>query len=86
MATSTAQHSVNYRAREAYVLTTLLCAALIEAILGFQCNHVGGGTKTRRPITLHMKYNSSCVQPSCTLVTEENGDQQVSLEELQASL
>ena len=32
-----------------------------------------------------MKYNSSCVQPSCTLVTEENGDQQVSLEELQVS-
>ena len=28
--------------------------------MGFQFNHVGGGTKTRRrPITLHMKYNSA---------------------------
>ena len=53
--------------------------------MGFQFNHVGGGTKTRRPITLHMKYNSACVQPNCYLVTEEFGEQEVSLEELQVS-
>ena len=51
--------------------------------MGFQFNHVGGGTKTRRPITLHMKYNSECVQPLCTLMTEGNGEQEVTLEELQ---
>lgn len=51
--------------------------------MGFQFNHVGGGTKTRRPITLHMKYNSACVQPHCYLVTEEFGEQEVTLEELQ---
>ena len=51
--------------------------------MGFQFNHVGGGTKTRRPITLHMKYNSSCVQPNCFLVTDDAGDQEISLEELQ---
>ena len=51
--------------------------------MGFQFNHVGGGTKTRRPITLHMKYNSSCVQPHCYLVTEEFGEQDLTLEELQ---
>lgn len=60
-----------------------LCAALVEALMGFQFNHVGGGTKTRRPITLHMKYNSSCVQPNCYLVTDDAGEQEVSLEELQ---
>ena len=51
--------------------------------MGFQFNHVGGGTKTRRPITLHMKYNSGCIQPQCYLLTEEFGEQDVSLEELQ---
>lgn len=58
-------------------------SALVEALMGFQFNHVGGGTKTRRPITLHMKYNSACVQPHCFLVTDEFGEQDVSLEELQ---
>lgn len=51
--------------------------------MGFQFNHVGGGTKTRRPITLHMKYNSACVQPVCFLVTEDAGEAELSLEELQ---
>lgn len=51
--------------------------------MGFQFNHVGGGTKTRRPITLHMKYNAVCVQPVCYLLTEEFGEQEVSLEEVQ---
>ncbi|KAK9814730.1 hypothetical protein WJX72_010634 [[Myrmecia] bisecta] len=58
-------------------------SALVEALMGFQFNHVGGGTKTRRPITLHMKYNSACVQPNCFLLTEDYGEQEVSLEELQ---
>jgi hypothetical protein len=58
-------------------------AALVEALMGFQFNHVGGGTKTRRPITLHMKYNSACVQPNCYLITDEFGEQEASLEELQ---
>lgn len=56
---------------------------LQPACAGFQFNHVGGGTKTRRPITLHMKYNSSAVQPTCFLLTEDCGEQEVSLEELQ---
>lgn len=51
--------------------------------MGFQFNHVGGGTKTRRPITLHMKYNSASVQPNCFLITEDYGEQEVTLEELQ---
>lgn len=46
-------------------------SALVEALMGFQFNHVGGGTKTRRPITLHMKYNAACVEPLCYLVTDE---------------
>ncbi|KAJ8479099.1 hypothetical protein OPV22_022826 [Ensete ventricosum] len=29
-------------------------SALVEALMDFQFNHVGRGTKTRRPITLHM--------------------------------
>lgn len=61
-------------------------AALVEALMGFQFNHVGGGTKTRRPITLHMKYNSGCVQPTCYLMLEDVGEQEVSLEELQVPL
>lgn len=54
--------------------------------MGFQFNHVGGGTKTRRPITLHMKYNSACIQPHCFLITDEFGEQEASLEELQVCL
>jgi len=42
--------------------------------MGFQFNHVGGGTKTRRPITLHMKYNSACVQPVCFLCTDDSSN------------
>ncbi|KAI8476585.1 MAG: P-loop containing nucleoside triphosphate hydrolase protein [Monoraphidium minutum] len=62
-------------------------SALVEALMGFQFNHVGGGTKTRRPITLHMKYCSSAVQPNCYLLGEEGGgaagEREVTLEELQ---
>ncbi|KAH9607573.1 hypothetical protein KSS87_012939 [Heliosperma pusillum] len=45
-------------------------SALVEALMGFQFNHVGGGTKTRRPITLHMKYNPDCESPLCFLVSD----------------
>lgn len=55
----------------------------IFVLQGFQFNHVGGGTKTRRPITLHMKYNKDAVQPCCFLMTEDAGEQEVTLEELQ---
>lgn len=44
-------------------------SALVEALMGFQFNHVGGGTKTRRPITLHMKYDPDCESPLCYLVS-----------------
>ncbi|ERM97732.1 dynamin-like protein ARC5 [Amborella trichopoda] len=61
-------------------------SALVEALMGFQFNHVGGGTKTRRPITLHMKYNALCEEPACHLLSESNPPQAVekSLEEIQA--
>eukprot|EP00879_Flechtneria_rotunda_P027980 GHRR01030050.1.p1 GENE.GHRR01030050.1~~GHRR01030050.1.p1 ORF type:complete len:279 (+),score=71.66 GHRR01030050.1:289-1125(+) len=64
----------------------IVCASTVmmpSVFAGFQFNHVGGGTKTRRPITLHMKYNSAAVQPTCYLLTEDSGEQQVTLEELQ---
>lgn len=35
--------------------------------MGFQFNHVGGGTKTRRPIAINMKYNAMCHEPRCYL-------------------
>lgn len=46
-------------------------SALVEALMGFQFNHVGGGTKTRRPITLHMKYNPLCELPLCHLASSD---------------
>ncbi|KAF1876522.1 hypothetical protein Lal_00021236, partial [Lupinus albus] len=45
-------------------------SALVEALMGFQFNHVGGGTKTRRPITLHMKYEPQCHSPNCYLLSD----------------
>ncbi|XP_027159795.1 dynamin-like protein ARC5 [Coffea eugenioides] len=61
-------------------------SALVEALMGFQFNHVGGGTKTRRPITLHMKYNPDCDSPLCHLLSDSDPsiDQQLSLQEIQA--
>jgi GTPase SAR1 family protein len=61
-------------------------SALVEALMGFQFNHVGGGTKTRRPITLHMKYNAMCEEPRCYLITEDRPprEEEKTLEELQA--
>ena len=43
-------------------------SALVEALMGFQFNHVGGGTKTRRPIAINMKYNATAVEPRCFLL------------------
>lgn len=39
--------------------------------MGFQFNHVGGGTKTRRPITINMKYNAQCTEPVCYLARDD---------------
>lgn len=47
-------------------------SALVEALMGFQFNHVGGGTKTRRPITLHMKYDPLCELPLCRLISDDH--------------
>ncbi|GAQ80690.1 dynamin family protein [Klebsormidium nitens] len=60
-------------------------SALVEALMGFQFNHVGGGTKTRRPITLHMKYNPECIEPRCYLITDDRRmkEEERTLEELQ---
>ena len=57
-------------------------SALIEGLMGFQFNHVGGGTKTRRPIALQMQYHPKREQPSCYLLTAD-GEQQLSLVALQ---
>ncbi|XP_057415995.1 dynamin-like protein ARC5 [Lotus japonicus] len=61
-------------------------SALVEALMGFQFNHVGGGTKTRRPITLHMKYDPQSDSPSCSLVSDSDPSlsQQLSLPQIQA--
>ncbi|GER42695.1 dynamin-like protein ARC5 [Striga asiatica] len=61
-------------------------SALVEALMGFQFNHVGGGTKTRRPITLHMKFNPECDAPLCHLLSESDPSvpQEKSLQEIQA--
>lgn len=47
-------------------------SALLEALMGFQFNHVGGGTKTRRPITLHMKFNPDSEDPLCFLLVSDS--------------
>jgi uncharacterized membrane protein YgcG len=59
-------------------------SALIEAIMGFQFNQVGGGTKTRRPIALRMQYNPNCVTPLCFLTLENGKEEQRSLQDIQA--
>ncbi|KAH9686238.1 Dynamin-like protein ARC5 [Citrus sinensis] len=62
-------------------------SALVEALMGFQFNHVGGGTKTRRPITLHMKYNPLCELPLCHLASSDVDPtlaQEKSLQEIQS--
>ena len=57
-------------------------SALIEALMGFQFNHVGGGTKTRKPIALQMQYAADADEPRCFLQTTA-GERAVTLEELQ---
>lgn len=44
-------------------------SALVEALMGFQFNHVGGGTKTRRPVALHLRFNPRCDEPQCSLLS-----------------
>lgn len=63
-------------------------SALVEALMGFQFNHVGGGTKTRRPITLHMKYRPDCELPLCRLVSDSDPAVApiMSLEEIQVNV
>jgi hypothetical protein len=51
--------------------------------VGFQFNHVGGGTKTRRPIAIHMTYSALCVEPRCYLLKEEAVEEEMSLQDLQ---
>jgi Dynamin family len=46
-------------------------SALVEALMGFQFNHVGGGTKTRRPVELRLRYNPDCKEaPYCQLMSD----------------
>jgi GTPase SAR1 family protein len=59
-------------------------SALIEALMGFQFNQVGGGTKTRRPVALRMQYNPSCTTPLCFLTLENGKEEQRSLADIQA--
>lgn len=58
-------------------------SALIEALMGFQFNQVGGGTKTRRPIALRMQYNPRCGEPKCFLQGEDGVERAKSLAEIQ---
>ena len=59
-------------------------SALIEALMGFQFNQVGGGTKTRRPVALRMQYNPSCTSPVCYLTLENGKEEQRSLADIQS--
>ena len=58
-------------------------SALIEALMGFQFNQVGGGTKTRRPVALRMQYNPRCAHPRCFLQGEDGVERPKSLHEIQ---
>lgn len=58
-------------------------SALVEALMGFQFNQVGGGTKTRRPIALHMRYNPACSQPICYLTNDAGVEERKTLDEIQ---
>ncbi|KAL3809146.1 hypothetical protein ACHAXA_008385 [Cyclostephanos tholiformis] len=58
-------------------------SALIEALMGFQFNQVGGGTKTRRPIALRMQYNPRCAHPRCFLQGDDGIERPKSLSEIQ---
>ncbi|EJK61165.1 hypothetical protein THAOC_18392, partial [Thalassiosira oceanica] len=58
-------------------------SALIEALMGFQFNQVGGGTKTRRPVALRMQYNPRCSSPRCFLQGDDGVERPMSLVEIQ---
>lgn len=58
-------------------------SALIEALMGFQFNQVGGGTKTRRPVALRMQYNPECHQPRCFLQGDDGVERPKSMSEIQ---
>lgn len=58
-------------------------SALIEALMGFQFNAVGGGTKTRRPVALRMQYNPRCHSPRCFLLEDDGVERPKSLSEIQ---
>ena len=58
-------------------------SALIEALMGFQFNQVGGGTKTRRPVALRMQYNPKCKEPKCFLQGDDGVERPTSLTEIQ---
>lgn len=58
-------------------------SALIEALMGFQFNQVGGGTKTRRPIALRMQYNPRCTTPRCYLHCDDGVERPKSMHEIQ---
>jgi len=58
-------------------------SALIEALMGFQFNQVGGGTKTRRPVSLRMQYNPRCTHPKCFLQGEDGIERPKSLTDIQ---
>ena len=58
-------------------------SALIEALMGFQFNQVGGGTKTRRPVALRMQYNPQCRQPRWFLVGDDGVERPMMLSEIQ---
>lgn len=61
-------------------------SALLEALLGFQYNQVGGGTKTRRPIALRMQYNPACSVPRCYLMLDNGKEELRSLADIQVRL
>ena len=58
-------------------------SALIEALMGFQFNQVGGGTKTRRPIALRMQYNPNCAHPKCFLQDADGVERPKTMSEIQ---
>uniref|UniRef100_A0A7S1BLX2 Dynamin-type G domain-containing protein n=1 Tax=Corethron hystrix TaxID=216773 RepID=A0A7S1BLX2_9STRA len=58
-------------------------SALIEALMGFQFNQVGGGTKTRRPVALRMQYNPRCSTPNCFLRGDDGMERPASMSAVQ---
>ena len=56
-------------------------SALIEALIGFQHNQVGGGTKTRQPIALRMSHYPRYSMPRC-FILEDGEEVEKSLEEI----